>query len=121
YADGVTDDEAFKAALGVGVEDFAAAWLSSIKAEAPQRYGPQPAPAGPLPPGWSGSPAPGSSPVPNAPGPTATGTPAPPRVPAGASDSGPSLVVILLLALLAAVVVGGGAYLYRSTRPRPRQ
>lgn len=53
YASGVTDDEAFKAALGVTTSGFDAAWLAKIGARTPQRYGPVAAPAGPVPPGWT--------------------------------------------------------------------
>ena len=52
YADGVTDDEAFTAAVGTDVAGFEAAWLASLGADAPTQLGPQPAPPGPLPPGW---------------------------------------------------------------------
>ncbi|MEK6720247.1 MAG: peptidase MA family metallohydrolase [Chloroflexota bacterium] len=70
YAAGTTDDEAFLAALGVDVAAFDAAWRSSVGAGAPAVYGPQPAPAGPVPPGWDvpvivgdvASPRPGTSP-----------------------------------------------------------
>jgi hypothetical protein len=54
YARGVTDDEAFEAALRVSATGFNDAWLRSVGAKAPARTGPQPAPAGPLPTGWSG-------------------------------------------------------------------
>ncbi len=47
YATGVSDDEAFKAALGVDMAGFEAEWLESLGATAPVRHGPQPAPAGP--------------------------------------------------------------------------
>ena len=56
YADGRTDDEAFEAAIGQDVETFNAAWLTDLGATTPVRYGPQPAPLGPLPPGWVGAP-----------------------------------------------------------------
>lgn len=65
YAAGRTDDEAFSAAIGADVPGFEAAWLAGLGATAPTRYGPQPAPTGPLPPGWSGtapSPAPDAAP-----------------------------------------------------------
>lgn len=71
YADGVSDDEAFTAALGVDVAGFEAAWLASIGSSAPSPYGPQPAPAGPVPVDWGGTaPTPGpidgsSTPPPN--------------------------------------------------------
>ncbi len=55
YAAGRTDDEAFSAAIGVDVPGFEAAWLAGLGATAPTRYGPQPAPTGPLPPGWDGT------------------------------------------------------------------
>ena len=57
YADGRTDDEAFKAALGVDMTAFADAWLADVKAKQPTRYGPQPAPSGPVPAAWAGRPA----------------------------------------------------------------
>ena len=72
YADGVSDDEAFTAALGVDVAGFEAAWLASIGSPAPSPYGPKPAPAGPVPVDWGGTaPTPGpiageSTPPPNA-------------------------------------------------------
>lgn len=53
YADGVTDDEAFRSATGAGLGQFEEAWLSSLGAAAPQAYGPRLPAAGPLPPGWS--------------------------------------------------------------------
>lgn len=53
YAGGVTDDEAFRAALGVTTSGFDAAWLAQIGARTPQRYGPVAAPAGAVPPGWT--------------------------------------------------------------------
>ena len=87
YADGVTDDEAFKAAVGTDVAGFEAAWLESLGADAPTQLGPQPAPPGPLPPGWeaAASATPGARP----PAPSSPGAPssrAPPMAPAqGAS------------------------------------
>ncbi len=53
YAGGRTDDEAFTDAIGVNVAGFESAWLADLGATAPVRYGPQPAPVGPLPPGWT--------------------------------------------------------------------
>jgi hypothetical protein len=53
YADGVSDDDAFKAALDTDVAGFQADWLRELGAKAPVKRGPQPAPAGPLPAGWS--------------------------------------------------------------------
>ena len=56
YADGRTDDEAFKAALGLDMAAFGTAWFKDVKATAPPKYGPQPAPAGPVPAAWKGVP-----------------------------------------------------------------
>ncbi len=47
YADGVTDDEAFLAAVGLDVAGFERAWLDDLGADVPTQHGPQPAPAGP--------------------------------------------------------------------------
>lgn len=119
YATGVTDDEAFTAALGVDTAAFEAAWLTSLGAAAPVRHGPQPAPPGPVPDGWSGS-APNPSVAP------ATGSSAPPGTnvpPNGSADTG-SLGGMILAALVIAAVLGGiiGLILVarrRSVRPEP--
>ena len=52
YKDGLTDDEAFTKAVGKDVAAFQDGWLGELGAEAPEAYGPQPNPSGPLPPGW---------------------------------------------------------------------
>ena len=43
-------------ALGVDMSAFGAAWLDDLGAAAPTRYGPQPAPTGPVPDAWLGDP-----------------------------------------------------------------
>jgi hypothetical protein len=54
------------------VAGFNDAWLADLGAKQPIKYGPRPAPAGPVPQGWGGaSPAPVASPVPD----SATGAP----------------------------------------------
>lgn len=53
YADGVSDEEAFTAALGTDPAAFEAAWLADLGAPAPIRHGPTVPPAGPLPSGWA--------------------------------------------------------------------
>ncbi len=53
YADGVSDDDAFQAALARDVAGFEKDWLAELGAQPPARRGPAPAPAGPLPEGWS--------------------------------------------------------------------
>jgi len=57
YADGRTDDEAFKAALGVDAKGFSDGWLADANpgGKPPAAFGPQPAPSGPVPAGWTGS------------------------------------------------------------------
>jgi hypothetical protein len=69
YAGDASDDEAFQAAFGVDVAGFNSAWLAD-NGVTPTKYGPQPAPTGPLPPGWNGTasgatPQPGSTSVAN--------------------------------------------------------
>jgi hypothetical protein len=54
YADGLTDDEAFEAAIGMDVAGFNDAWLADVGVEAAIRHGPKAAPAGPLPAAWGG-------------------------------------------------------------------
>ena len=58
YADGVTDDEAFQAALGMRMAAFDDAWMASVGASRPAPYGPRPALPGPVPAEWEASPAP---------------------------------------------------------------
>ncbi|MES2208954.1 MAG: peptidase MA family metallohydrolase [Chloroflexota bacterium] len=61
YGGGLSDDEAFRTALGTDVAGFEAAWLDSIGAPTPSPLGPQPAPPGPVPAGWAGAaPTPGT-------------------------------------------------------------
>ena len=55
YADGRTDDEAFKAALGVDMTAFGTPGWPTSRRRPPTAYGPQPAPSGPLPSAWAGS------------------------------------------------------------------
>ena len=102
YATGVSDDEAFESALGLDLAGFEAAWLASVGAEAPVRYGPQPAPAGPVPEGWEGE-----APQPSVePGGTQRPGEAPttPR-PDPAGDGAPVPVVPLALLALIAIVI----------------
>jgi Peptidase MA superfamily len=82
YSQGVTDDEALRAAIGLDVAGFNVAWMNDLKAVTPTPYGPQPPPIGPLPSGWSSSPAPdASSPQPSV-GPAASrGAPSNPPSP----------------------------------------
>jgi hypothetical protein len=123
YTAGMTDDEAFKAALGVDVAGFDAAWRKELNAREPTVHGPQPAPAGPLPAGWSdaeGSPAPSLPPGAPSTGPAAS--------PGGGPTTGPGTqtaldrplvamlagIALVVLAAVAVIVVSG-----RRRRPPP--
>jgi hypothetical protein len=117
YADGLTDDEAFEAAIGMDVAGFNAAWLADLGAAVPERFGPQPAPAGPRPSAWGASGGPVATSAPGDPAPVAT------PVPADAEGSVDPVAddATLLLAIVGAVVfVATGALVWsRSRRPRP--
>jgi hypothetical protein len=111
YKEGLTDDEAFGQALGMDVAGFQAGWLTSLGAATPEQYGPQPAPPGPVPPGWDqappdgsgGSPAPGASGAVPSPG---RATPRPTARPVdGPSDQGSDTGLILLAVFLVAGVM----------------
>jgi hypothetical protein len=100
YADGMADDDAFKAALNVDVAGFEAGWLGDLGADTPAPYGPVPAPPGPLPPGWN-------------PAPIQTGPPVatPPPGSGGGGIGGNDDVAIALIVgvgLLFVIVVGLG-------------
>jgi len=117
YATGVSDDEAFKAALGVDMAGFEAAWLESLGATAPVRHGPQPAPPGPVPDGWSGS-APNPSVAPG----TGSGSSQAPNRPPSDSSAPESSNGLILAVIAAVVVIVVGFALFarrRSARPGP--
>jgi hypothetical protein len=131
YAEGLTDDEAFTRAVGTDLAGFQQGWLAELGAQAPQRYGPQPAPPGPLPPGWEGPvPTPGSSPgaaastVPSPSGGTGGGTggapavsPVPSAAPGVGGDGGAGglggLVPLALVAGVVVVIIAGLALVRR--------
>ena len=104
YASGLTDDEAFEQALGLDTTEFGDAWLASVGAVAPTRYGPQPAAPGPIPAAWAGSPAPGTTAAPGAP--TAAPSSGPGPTAAREADGATATVVaiVAILATMAAVV-----------------
>ena len=115
YADGETDDEAFKAAIGQDVAAFNAAWLVDQGAEPPASFGPVPAPAGPLPVGWALAPgataAPGGSTRPGA-----TAAVVPPTSPS-TSQGGSMVAAIVIVAVLMILGVAGLAG-YAASRRR---
>jgi peptidase MA superfamily protein len=104
YAGGRTDDEAFRAALGVDLSAFGAAWLADLGAASPTKFGPQTAPPGPIPAAWLIDP--GASASPAVPG-AATASPgssAEPGDGAPAADA-PGLLFLALIAAIALVVI----------------
>jgi Peptidase MA superfamily len=115
YARGLTDDEAFTEAIGVDVAAFDEAWRSDLDAKDPIAYGPKPAPAGPVPPGWTptGQSADGR-------GPGSSELPEAPEAPSAArSGSSPTVPIALLGALVAGVVVVAVVVRRRGARPSP--
>ena len=118
YADGVSDDEAFTAALGMDVASFEQSWLDGVGAQVPVRHGPQPAPGGPLPEGWAGA-APNPSLQPGAtqrPGATG-GTNAPIGEPT--SSAAPAWLPLVGLGLVGLIVVVAVAVLARRRASPP--
>ncbi|HEX5147835.1 MAG TPA: peptidase MA family metallohydrolase [Candidatus Limnocylindrales bacterium] len=110
YADGVTDDEAFSAALGLDVAGFEAAWLDSLGAAVPSPYGPLDAPPGPVPSDWLGEG--------ELPGVIPTGSPSASAPPANPERDGNGDATALLVGLLfaGAAVAGVGVWLARRNR-----
>jgi hypothetical protein len=118
YANGLTDDEAFEAAIGMDVAEFNAAWLADLGAVVPQRHGPQPAPPGPRPSAW-GAPGevPGATNRPGAPAPIDSAGPGDGNAPGGLLGGDSTLILVV-----AAVVALGAVGLLiwaRSRRGRP--
>lgn len=112
YAQGLTDDEAFKAALGVDVATFDAGWRKALDAKPMASTGPLPAPVGPLPSDWTGAgPGAGSAPSAVSPGsPVSPGAPAATAVPSpsvlAGSDGQAGLVSVPLGLTIVAVALG---------------
>ena len=131
YAQGLSDDEAFTAATGGDLAEFNAAFAQSLSTEVREPVGPQPAPQGPLPSGWSadGQPTPPASLPPSAtngpdvtPEPGATPTPRPSQIPptGPGTDSNGTLVVAIVLGVAVLVVaIVFVALVLRSRRRRP--
>jgi hypothetical protein len=120
YADGVSDDEAFMAAVGLDTAGFNAAWMASLGADVPPPFGPQPGPVGPLPGDWvtGPTPTPGPGQTPAGPRPTAT----PDGTPDIADDTiGGAILAfaLVVLGLLVAGVVVGIVLVRRGNRRGP--
>ena len=115
YADGKTDDEAFKGAIGMDTKAFGDAWLADLGAKEPVAYGPKPALSGPVPQGWDGATTSGRSVPPVAAGstarPGATPSVVTEREPGRGTTTTPGLIV-------AAVAVAGGVGLLLWSRSR---
>jgi Peptidase MA superfamily len=118
YADGRTDDEAFSAALGLDTAAFGEAWFADVGASPPTRYGPRPAPAGPVPAEWQGPAESGGPPGAGGPGPGAEPSPVPTSPMVEGDGSSLTLIVVLvgvgLLGLVAAIAI-------RRQRTRPER
>ncbi|MFI5254458.1 MAG: peptidase MA family metallohydrolase [Candidatus Limnocylindrales bacterium] len=113
FATGVTDDEAFKAAIGLDMAGFEAAWLKDIGAAVPHQYGPGSPLPGPTPADWTtggAAPAqPGASP--------STGT-SPEGIPSTASSGGGDILSGIVIGLVVGVlIVVGVLVLVRRRRP----
>jgi hypothetical protein len=121
YAEGRTDDEAFSDALGVDMTGFSDAWFKDVKAIPKTKFGPQPAPPGPVPAAWSGA-APGQPSGPAAsPGNAAGATDRPSAAPVpgsvgDTSGSDGSTVVGVLVAIGVIVLIVVGALAVRRRR-----
>jgi hypothetical protein len=110
YAGGRTDDEAFRAALGVDVAGFEAAWVADLGAAEPSPVGPRPAPAGNVPADWGGPAATAGG----AAGPTGTGL-----GPSGEASATDLLRAGLVTAVIVIAVIAFVAYaMGRSRRAR---
>jgi peptidase MA superfamily protein len=114
YAGGRTDDEAFTAALGVDMTAFGDAWLAELNAAAPTRYGPQPAPAGPIPGPWLA--APGASQPPASGGTVATTAPS--AAPGSGATTDDGIGALVLAIVVAVLAVGLIAIVFAARRRR---
>ncbi len=118
YRDGRTDDEAFEKGLGIDTTAFAAAWLADLGAQAPARYGPQPAPAGPIPSAWladGGVAAPTASAVA---GSSVASSPGP-AVPVPTSGGGDATIAVVALLVIAVGIALGAVVILRRGRRHP--
>jgi peptidase MA superfamily protein len=128
YAEGRTDDEAFSAALGLDMTAFSDAWFKDVNATPKTKFGPQPAPPGPVPSAWTGA-APGgqASGPPSSQGPAAgaSGGATPPPVPAAVGsptgDDGTTLVgvIVAIGVIVLLVAVALAARRRRTTQGSP--
>jgi len=119
YQEGLTDDEAFERAIGMDVEAFQAGWFDELGAAEPVRYGPQAAPAGPVPPGWEDAPAtrvPGSDPA----GGRTAAPPDRPATPVPGRDADDAIVPLVAVSIVL-VSLAGFVLFVVARRLRPRR
>ena len=112
YADGRTDNEAFKAALGLDMTAFGTAWFDANNAKAPNKYGPQPPAPGPVPAAWTGaaiqgSPSATASVGATAPSGVASASPSAPSTTTAAAGAGSPLALALVAIVVVVLVVAG--------------
>jgi hypothetical protein len=113
YSRGLTDDEAFKAAIGSDVGTFDEAWRNDLDAKKPVAYGPKPAPAGPIPNGWTTT---GQSAGQSG----EAGSNATPGAPDAPSPDGSNASALAVIALVGAIAVGVIAFGVVAARRRER-
>jgi hypothetical protein len=123
YSTGASDDEAFTAAFGVDTTAVNKGWLADNGITSSQTFGPQTAPVGPLPPGWTTSG--GSQGGPAATGPisgSTTGTSGPGSGGgSGQGSGGAGLLIAAVLALCGVVLLGVAVVTHargRNAQPR---
>jgi hypothetical protein len=121
FGEGKSDDEAFTAALGIDLAAFDSEWMTSVGAKPVSSYGPQAAPTGPLPPGWTNTDGSVASPNPSTGVAASAGATSPPDASnESGGSSGPPLELLLLAAVLVMAVGLGAAYalmMRQSRRP----
>ncbi len=111
FGTGASDDEAFGDAIGISTAAFDAAWQKNVGGKVLQSFGPQPAPTGPLPNGWTsggltgltGQPTPAAATVTGLAAPTTAVTPSP----SGALRSDPAPYMLLGIGVVVLVGVFG--------------
>lgn len=126
YAANATDDEAFQAAFGLNVAAFDKAWMADNGVAAPTQYGPQPAPTGALPPGWTssggGTTSNGTQPPVSATGsPSVSATAGTGATTGGTTSNDPTPTVLLVAAVIAGLgvllLLVGGVMVMQEKRP----
>ncbi len=120
YGTGVSDDEAFKTAIGISTDAFDKAWQKDNGGTALSSFGPQPEAPGPVPSDWTSSGVAGPTSAPSqAPLPGATASPD--AGGAGSQDTVPAIVYVIgaAVVVVALVLVGVAVSRRRSSRGAP--